>query len=224
MVLRIFFLVIAGLGLLAALGVVLTRNLVRAAIYLVGFFFSVACVYLILEADFLAAVQVLVYIGAVVILLLFGIMLTRNIQGDETTTSTPIARLTSAVAALALLLVLIVGIRGQTGPGSRLPWSSVVERPVRPAGDALAASPRSPARQIGIEMMTRYVVAFEMAGLLLTAAVIGAIALALDDPEEDPSSPASSTRARTQTDLDPTDPTATQPVPEPALSGTRPSP
>ncbi len=79
------FLILATLGIGAALGTVLARNLVHAALYLVAFFFLVACQFVLLEAEFLAAVQVLVYIGAVAILLVFGIMLTRNVRGDETT-------------------------------------------------------------------------------------------------------------------------------------------
>ncbi len=80
------FVFIAVIGLLAALGTVLARNLVHAALFLVAFFFVMACQFVILEAEFLAAVQVLVYIGAVAILMMFGIMLTRNVQGDDTTT------------------------------------------------------------------------------------------------------------------------------------------
>ncbi len=82
---QFLFLVIAALGLLAALGTVLARNLVHAALFLVAFFFTIACQFVLLEAEFLAALQVLVYIGAVAIILMFGIMLTRNIQGDDTT-------------------------------------------------------------------------------------------------------------------------------------------
>ena len=82
---QFLFLVIAALGLLTALGTVLARNLVHAALFLVAFFFTVACQFVLLEAEFLAALQVLVYIGAVAIILMFGIMLTRNIQGDDTT-------------------------------------------------------------------------------------------------------------------------------------------
>ncbi len=80
---QILFVIIAGLGLAAALGTVLARNLVHAALFLVAFFFTVACQFVLLEAEFLAALQVLVYIGAVAIILMFGIMLTRNIKGDE---------------------------------------------------------------------------------------------------------------------------------------------
>ncbi len=82
---QVLFVVIAAVGLVAALGTILARNLVRAALYLIAFFFTVACQFVLLEAEFLAALQVLVYIGAVAILLMFGIMLTRNIQGDDPT-------------------------------------------------------------------------------------------------------------------------------------------
>ena len=87
---QVLFVVIAAVGLAAALGTVLARNLVRAALYLIAFFFMVACQFVLLEAEFLAALQVLVYIGAVAIMLMFGIMLTRNIQGDDPS-STPSA-------------------------------------------------------------------------------------------------------------------------------------
>ena len=87
---QVLFVVIAAVGLAAALGTILARNLVRAALYLVAFFFTVACQFVLLEAEFLAALQVLVYIGAVAIILMFGIMLTRNIQGDDPS-STPSA-------------------------------------------------------------------------------------------------------------------------------------
>src|SRR5688572_154156 len=97
---QLIFLIVSGVGLLSALGTVLARNLVHAALFLVAFFFAVACQFVLLEAEFLAAMQVLVYIGAVSILLLFGIMLTRNIQGDETTGGHWARKLPAGVVAL----------------------------------------------------------------------------------------------------------------------------
>ena len=94
--------VIAALGLAAALGTVLARNLVHAALFLVAFFFTVACQFVLLEAEFLAALQVLVYIGAVAIILMFGIMLTRNIQGDDPTIVLAAWRIPALVAGLCL--------------------------------------------------------------------------------------------------------------------------
>jgi NADH-quinone oxidoreductase subunit J len=191
LILRTVFILVASLGILAALGTVLARNLVHAALFLVAFFFTIACQFVLLEAEFLAAIQVLVYIGAVAVLLLFGIMLTRNIQGDETTGGRALARIPGAIVALAVLAVLIAGIRGETSPAGGLrdkgspSWTA---RTTRPPADA-PGDPRGPiinqmAPAIGVELMTRYALVFEVAGLLLTAAVVGSIALAHGERDE----------------------------------------
>src|SRR3954451_20384300 len=108
-----------GVGLLAAVGTILARNLVHAALYLVAFFFVVACQFVLLEAEFLAAMQVLVYIGAVAILMMFGIMLTRNIQGDITTTPVSGWTLPALAAGLGLFLMLAFGINNHAGLDER---------------------------------------------------------------------------------------------------------
>jgi NADH-quinone oxidoreductase subunit J len=186
------FLIISAIGLFAALGTILARNLVHAALYLVGFFFIIACQFVMLEAEFLAAIQVLVYIGAVAILLMFGIMLTRNIQGDATTMArSPLSTLPAVVVGLGLFLVLGFGIRGHiTGEGES-PWKATVQRESARAMPGTPPSARSLAinnmgKAVGIEMVTRYAVAFEVAGLLLTAAVVGAIALAYREGDDEP--------------------------------------
>lgn len=172
-----FFVVIAVLGVLAALGTVLARNLVHAVLYLVAFFFVISIHFVLLDAEFLAAIQVLIYIGAVAILLMFGIMLTRNVQGDDTT-SVPRGWVWPTLAAgLGLFLVLVFGINNQIGLKGQGGWASVVSRPVL-ADRARAAAVDDMGRAVGDEMLTRYAVAFETAGLLLTAALVGAVALA----------------------------------------------
>lgn len=183
--LQLVFLAIATLGLLAALGTVLSRNLVHAALYLIGFFFCVACMFVLLEAEFLAAVQVLVYIGAVAILLMFGIMLTRNTRGDEGEGLSGAWRIPALVAGLCLLAALIFGINNAVAPAGTSPWTLTTARP------SLAPQPDEPVwvaerrqavddmgRVIGVEFVTRYAMAFELAGLMLTAALVGAVALA----------------------------------------------
>lgn len=186
------FLFISLIGLLAALGTVLARNLVHAALYLVAFFFIVACQFVMLEAEFLAAIQVLVYIGAVAILLMFGIMLTRNVQGDVTT-SVPRGWIVPALAAtLGLFFVLAFGINNHVGLRGHGAWSASIRRP--PVGGAprrgVEESPRTRAvnamgKTVGDEMLTRYVLPFEVAGLMLTAALVGAVALAHRDAEDE---------------------------------------
>lgn len=177
------FLVISALGLGAAVGTILARNLVHAGLYLVAFFFVIACQFVLLEAEFLAAIQVLVYIGAVAILLMFGIMLTRNIQGDDTTTVAPGWTMPALVGGLGLFLVLGFGINNHVGLKDRANWSATVNRPSIATPVGQTPSPRAAAinnmgQAVGVEMMTRFVVPFEVAGLLLTAALVGAIALA----------------------------------------------
>jgi NADH:ubiquinone oxidoreductase subunit 6 (subunit J) len=188
------FLVIATLGVGCALGTVLARNLVHAALFLVAFFFLVACQFVMLEAEFLAAVQVLVYIGAVAIILMFGIMLTRNIQGDETTRVSSAGFIASALAVIGLLAVLVVGINHEEGPVGHRAWRDVEARPAIGPDPALKSGPRAQAINnmgpvVGGELLSRYLVAFEVAGILLTAALVGAIALAVQEgpKDDDPS-------------------------------------
>ncbi len=128
-VIQVLFVVIAAVGLAAALGTILARNLVRAALYLVAFFFTVACQFVLLEAEFLAALQVLVYIGAVAIILMFGIMLTRNIQGDDPASTPSAWQLPGLVAGLGVFLVLAFGITYQQGIGTRPSWATTNVRP-----------------------------------------------------------------------------------------------
>jgi NADH:ubiquinone oxidoreductase subunit 6 (subunit J) len=184
------FLVIAVLGLATALGTILARNLVRAALSLIAFFFMIACQFVLLEAGFLAALQVLVYIGAVAILLMFGIMLTRNIQGDDPASSPAAWRLPGLAAGFLVFVVLAYGIGSHKGIGVQPSWVTTQIRPRLGRGSGPEASARSQAandmaRVVGEELMTRYLVAFEVAGLLLTAALVGAIAIAHRD-EPDP--------------------------------------
>ncbi|MDX2037058.1 MAG: NADH-quinone oxidoreductase subunit J [Isosphaeraceae bacterium] len=188
----ILFGVISVLGLITALGTVLARNLVHAALMLVAFFFLVACQFLLLEAEFLAAVQVLVYIGAVAILLMFGIMLTRNILGDDTTTVPKSTRRLSMLIALGVFAVLALGIATQQqGPPGRKPWKELTERPAVGPDDLDRKTPKAQivndmAKFVGRDLLTRYVIAFEVAGILLTAALVGAIVIAHQERDDDP--------------------------------------
>jgi NADH-quinone oxidoreductase subunit J len=195
--------VIAAAGLAAALGTILARNLVRAALYLVAFFFTIACQFVLLEAEFLAALQVLVYIGAVAIILMFGIMLTRNIQGDDPSSTPSAWQLPGLVAGLGVFLVLAFGISYQKGIGNVRSWSTTDTRPAIGRGDV--SSPRAQAvngmaKVVGDELMTRYVIAFEVAGLLLTVALVGAIAVAHREEAEPAKGRSADRSARESTD------------------------
>jgi NADH:ubiquinone oxidoreductase subunit 6 (subunit J) len=197
-VMQFLFLLIAAIGLATALGTVLARNLVHAALFLIAFFFTIACQFVLLEAEFLAALQVLVYIGAVAIILMFGIMLTRNIQGDDPTTAPSAWQVPGLFAGACVFVILAYGIASQNGLSGRRSWANTKTRPgIVP----VANQPPSPRMQAvnnmgkvaGDELLTRYVIGFEVAGLLLTAALVGAIALAHRE-EAEPSAGGSTRR------------------------------
>ena len=139
-----------------------------------------ACQFVFLEAELLAAVQVLVYVGAVAILMMFGIMLTRNIQGDDTTTVSCAMIGPAAVAVIGLFCILLYGINDHNGlVGAARPLG----RHQEPSPGFLGGDNAGPA--VGRELVNRYAVAFEVAGLMLTAALVGAVALAHRDAEDE---------------------------------------
>jgi len=146
-----------GAGLL----VVTTRHLVRAGLYLVVCLAAVAGLYLVLTAELLAWVQVLIYVGAVVVLLLFAMMLTRAPIGARADLDRPgwPAALVGGGAGLGLALLLVDAVR----------WSTV-ELPA--AGDA---------ERIGEAVFGSWVLPFEVLSVLLLAALIGAIVLSRPD-------------------------------------------
>jgi NADH-quinone oxidoreductase subunit J len=126
---------------------------------------------------------------------MFGIMLTRNIQGDDTTIVSAAWKIPALVAGLCVFGILVFGINNAVAPAGHSPWSESNVRPsiAADAGSSKATAVRreavnNMARTVGNELMTRYVVGFEVAGLLLTVALVGAIALAHRE-EAEPAAP-----------------------------------
>ncbi len=164
---------IAGLVVLGgAVGVITSRNPVHAALSLVATLFGIAVLFIAQEAHLLAAVQVIVYTGAIVVLILFVIMLL-GIDRMEDVMSEPL-RGQRALAAL-----LGVGLLGCSG---LLVWlaDGDADRFVTGARAATAALDQDEANiaQVGRSLFTDYVFAFELTAALLTIAVIGAVVLA----------------------------------------------
>ncbi len=151
-----------------ALGVVTTRNLMHAALWLILSLFGVAGFFVLLSAPFLAAVQVLVYIGAIAILIIFAVMLTRSLTSLREIFNRPAASvLVSVLLFLFLGIGIILPVWGQNGSQANAPVSDVV----------------ASTTDLGVAFVDRnqYVLPFEVASLLLTAAMIGAIVIARDD-------------------------------------------
>jgi len=161
----IAFWLLAALTVGAALGVIAVRDLVRALVLLITSFLGVAGLYITLSADFVAVAQVLIYAGAISILLIFAIMLTPRASRDNAETFLQIPGL-----LLAGLVAFTIGfISLQTD------WS-IAER----GGFDETAS------AIGEALLSRYVLPFEMASVLLLVAMLGAIVLVRPEgtPEE----------------------------------------
>ena len=158
-------LALVGFGLLAVvtlysgLRVVTTRNLVHTVLWLGMMLAATAALFLLLRAPFLAAVQLILYTGGVLTLMLFGVMLTHRDRGFTAVPNESRDRVRAAVLAGTTFAVLATAILGTT------------DLPDRPPVDV-------PTQQIGEAFLTEHVLAFEVLSLLLLAAVLGAIVLA----------------------------------------------
>jgi len=156
--LDIAFWILAVVSILAALGVVLLKNIFRAALSLVLCFLIIAGIYVTLSADFLAVAQILIYVGAISVLIILAIMLTREFQRGSPTNKlgTPaliVAVLFSGVAGFAIM---------------NTPWQISGVSPVEPTTSALA---------LNLFGKGGFILPIEIAAVLLLAAVLGAIVL-----------------------------------------------
>lgn len=169
------FYALAAVTVVSALGVVVTRSIVYSALLLILTLGLTGLVYLVLLADFLALVQILVYVGTVSILLLFALMLTPPQRGRTLNhRGWPLA----ALGSVALLLVLLVGIVGTD-------WGRATQLVTRAGGPSpitAAISATSPVRigpeQIGTALFTVWAVPFEIASVVLLVALLGSLVIA----------------------------------------------
>lgn len=161
---QVIFWVLAVAMVVAALRVVTTRNVVHAALYLVGTLLGAAGLYILLLAEFVAWVQVLVYVGAVVVLMLFGLMLTRAPIGASEVDNDQ--RLVAALCAGALFAVT-----------SYILLDAFSGREIDLAGRTEGTTSRA----IGEVIFSSYVWPFELVSVLLLAALIGAVVIARRD-------------------------------------------
>ncbi len=166
----IAFFALAAASVLAALRLVTTKNVVHAALYLVVVLSSVGAIYVLLFAEFVAVTQLLVYVGAVVVLFLFGIMLTRASIGREHGLDND-QRGVSVVVALFLGGVLTYVLLDFFGD-DRFTETTM-------SGAELTAERGT--RAVGDSIFSTYLVPFEAVSVLLLAALVGAIVLARRD-------------------------------------------
>ncbi len=162
----VVFVVAAVAAVISAVGVVMARNPVHSALMLVGTLFSVAVLFVLQEAHFLAAVQVIVYAGAIVVLFLFVIMLL-GVDREENVDVEPLRgqRPAAAVLSLVLLLEVVLLVRTDWATGAK----SV-------AGQATGEGEN--VEKLAESIFTRYLLPFEITSVLLVIAVVGAVVLA----------------------------------------------
>ena len=152
------FLVVAVVGSLAAIAVVTARNVVHAALYLVVALASVGVTFLLVGAEFVGWTQILIYVGAIVILFLFGLMLTKAPIGREALDNQ--RRGVAFLVGVAILAGLVYLIQGA------FDWDAAR---IDPLEGSVAA--------VGSSIFSRFVLPFEVISFLLLAALIGAIVL-----------------------------------------------
>ncbi len=158
----IVFYLVAATMILAGASMVLARNMVRSALWLVLTLAGVAVMYVLLSADFLAVAQILVYVGAIMILMLFAIMLTPN-QVDLPSAAPQAQRISAALTALAVFGISVFVMLSHRWNVRAVPLDA-------PSSERL-----------GVLLMSTYVLPFEIASLLLTAGMIGAIVIAREE-------------------------------------------
>jgi NADH-quinone oxidoreductase subunit J len=159
----ITFAILAALTVVSAIAAMSLRNLVHCALCVAVTFGGLAALYLELGAPFVGWAQVLIYVGAVAILIVFAILLTRSDAPQQPVVSK------SWVAGIAVAL-LVFGVLARAVMTSEI----ILQEGM--------AKPEPTVRKIGMQLMTHYILPLEATGLLLTAATIGAVIIALQEP------------------------------------------
>ena len=153
----------------SAIMVISAKNIVHSAFYLATTLLCVAVYFIMLRAQYLAAVQILVYMGAVVVLILFALMLTRTAVGEHTNVSSR-QTVFAGVVALMLFAALTVVFHITNIPGSDGNASGIAVISIKDFSDVL---------------FSKYALPFEVASVLLLAALVGSVVLAMKEKQEE---------------------------------------
>lgn len=159
---QIVFIVISAIAVGGAFGVVAVRNLFHSALFLVLSFAGVAGLYVLLDAGFIAAVQVLIYIGAISILILFAVMLSQNLMARDERQNQRRWRLGAALAFALTAALVVMLVRASNAM-------------------AVGNAPMVSIEQLGTALVGPFALPFEVASGLLLVALVGAILLAREE-------------------------------------------
>jgi|TARA_Y100000994_G_scaffold71681_1_gene58708 NADH-quinone oxidoreductase subunit J len=164
---EIVFWVLATLSIVSAVLVIHLKSIFRSALMLLVSFVGVAGIFAILNAEFLAIVQVLIYGGGITVLIIFAIMMTTDVDQGNQSNKIQLLALLSAISILGVLTYSIIQAQWKVLP-STLP---------EPMIDVFVNSPA----YLGHLLLNEFVLAFEIAGVLLLAVVVGALSLVRED-------------------------------------------
>ncbi len=168
----IAFYLLAAVVAASALGCVIARNIVRMALCLLGTLGGVALLYFLMAASFLGAIQLIVYAGGTLVVIIFGVMLTSRLQGVQLRPKR-IEAIGGAIVAMGLLAGLVAILLRATWPAPS------------------AGAPNSDVARLGNELLSTYLVPFELVSVLLLAVMIGAAYLAQPERQQNPAAPPS---------------------------------
>lgn len=162
---EIAFWILSAITVLGAIFAITMRNLIHCVLSLILFFLGIAGHYFLLRADFLGSVQILIYIGAVVVLMLFAIMLTRHVTGDEGPREVLGGKWWAGMGTAAIVAGLL--------------WAIIRKDQLTQVLPVVGA--KTSVAEIGRVLVADWVVPFEAMAVLLTAALIGAVVIALEE-------------------------------------------
>lgn len=154
----LLFYLVAAVTVVSAAGVAFSPNIVYSAFSLMGTFMGVAGIYVFLAADFVAVIQVLIYVGGILVLMIFAVMLTHRIA-DVRVSNRSVGRLPSLI-----IIALVFGVMASAAVGAN--WKAVAP-----------GAPQPTTYAIGNGFLNEYVLPFELASVVLLAALIGAVVL-----------------------------------------------
>lgn len=168
---EIIFLLIAAVCIGSAAALAFSRSLIRAAFWLFSVLLSTGGLFAFVGADVLTVSQIVVYVGGILILIVFGVMLTSS-SGN----SGPVTRLTQVFPAVGILTIIGIGLFQMIAgfPSEPPTWQELPETPL------------SNVSAIGLETMTHWLVPFEVVSVLLLIALVGAAYLARPDQNKEP--------------------------------------
>jgi len=182
----IVFWILAVMAIVGALGVVLVPNLFRAALLLIVVFVAVAGMFILLSAEFLAVVQILIYVGAIAVLIIFAVMLTRDVQHGNLPNRMQIPAAVFAALLLTALVAVAVDTKWEFLPADQQDRAELVQVNALTTltGEVLDDAGVSPEDQTEVQesgladlLISDYVLPFEAVSVLLLAALIGALVL-----------------------------------------------